>query len=146
MSSAIEDFLSPEDEQDIIKAIGQAENNTSGEIRVHLENCCLSNVEDRALEVFSTLNMHKTKLQNAVLIYVAVQEHSFAIYGDKGINAIVADNFWESTKGIIEHHFKKSQFKEGLVQGIINIGQELKCHFPWKDNDQNEITDTISKS
>ncbi|MFY8008562.1 MAG: TPM domain-containing protein, partial [Flavobacterium sp.] len=35
--SKVEDFLTPEEEQEIVAAIRTAEKNTSGEIRVHLE-------------------------------------------------------------------------------------------------------------
>ena len=146
MSNAVENFLTATDEQEIIKAIVQAELNTSGEIRIHLENCCPSNSKERAIEVFHTLNMHKTQLKNAVLIYVAVEEHTFTIYGDQGINSVVQADFWNTTKDIIESHFKLDQFKEGLINGINNIGIELKNHFPWDPNDQNELTNTISKS
>lgn len=146
MSGAIERFLTPQEEQDVINAISAAEGNTSGEIRVHFENCCPRNVEDRAHEIFKVLNMHKTKLQNAVLIYIAVEERAFAIYGDKGIDRVVADDFWECTKTIIEENFKQGQFAKGLVEGILNVGKQLKQHFPWTDEDENELTNTISKS
>ena len=37
--SKVEDFLTQQEEQQIIDAIRDAEKNTSGEIRVHIENC-----------------------------------------------------------------------------------------------------------
>ena len=123
MSVNIEDFLSTKEEQDIVDAIREAEQNTSGEIRVHLEHSSQGNIEKRALEIFYTLKMENTKLQNAVLIYVAVNDKQFAIYGDQGINHVVSSNFWDSTKDLIEHHFKKGQFKQGLIDGILKAGE-----------------------
>ena len=96
--SNLEDFLSSEEEQEIVQAITQAERNTSGEIRVHIESTTKLRHYDRALEVFQKLEMNKTEQQNGVLIYIAVEDHKFVIYGDKGIDAVVPDNFWDSTK------------------------------------------------
>lgn len=144
--SQIEDFLTSKEEKDIIEAIRQAELNTSGEIRIHIESCCESGSLNRALEVFSILKMNNTKLQNAVLIYIAVHDHNFVIYGDKGIDTVVADNFWDATKDVIQNHFKKGQFAEGLIQGIHLVGKQLKQFFPWSEDDTNELPNTISKS
>ena len=79
MHGSIEDFLTPEEEQQVIDAIREAEDNTSGESRVHLEASCHGDAMKRAQEVFSILDMHNTRLQNAVLIYVAVNDNRFAI-------------------------------------------------------------------
>ncbi|NND52113.1 MAG: TPM domain-containing protein [Flavobacteriaceae bacterium] len=146
MLNSIEEFLSATEEKQVIEAIRTAELNTSGEIRVHLEGSCQGNSYERALEVFSILKMDNTKLQNAVLIYVAVHDHSFTICGDEGINLVVPNDFWDSTKDIIEQHFRKKEFSQGLVAGIIKVGEQLKAHFPWDPRDQNELPDSISKS
>ncbi|MDU8885634.1 TPM domain-containing protein [Yeosuana sp. MJ-SS3] len=146
MSLNIEEFLSTTEEQEIVEAIRIAEQNTSGEIRVHLENSSKGNIEKRALEVFYTLKMENTKLQNAVLIYVAVNDKQFAIYGDQGINHVVPSNFWDSTKNLIEQHFKKGQFKQGLIDGILKAGEQLKLHFPIAINDINELPNDITTS
>lgn len=146
MSSKIEDFLTANEEQDVIDAIKQAELNTSGEIRVHIENSAKGNIDKRAVEVFYMLKMNNTKLQNGVLIYVAVEDKSFGIYGDKGINDLVASDFWDSTKNIIEKYFKKGAFKQGLVEGILKAGEQLKQHFPIQADDTNELSNEISRS
>jgi len=146
MSDRVEEFLSAIEEQEVVEAIRLAEKNTSGEIRVHIENTFKGDIESRALEVFSVLKMHNTRLQNGVLIYVAVQNKAFAIYGDKGIHELVAANFWNDTKTIIENQFKSGNFKQGLVEGILHAGEQLKKYFPFSDLDQNELTNEISKS
>ena len=143
--SAVENFLTKQEEQEIILAIQEAEKLTSGEIRVHLEPSINKDVHERALEVFHTLEMGETKLQNGVLFYIAVETKAFAIYGDKGINKLVSDLFWESTKEIVITHFKKGNFKKGLIKGILEIGMQLKQHFPSSTNDNNELSDEISK-
>ncbi len=143
--SKVEAFLSATEEQEIIEAIRTAELNTSGEIRVHIEKTSNDSAENRALEVFYTLKMDNTKAQNGVLFYVAVEDKNFAIYGDKGINDVVADNFWDSTKDTMQSHFKNGHFKQGLVDGILMAGEELKKHFPYQDDDTNELSNEISK-
>ena len=143
--SIVENFLTAEEEQEIIDAIRKAEKNTSGEIRVHLEAHCPANIEERVHEVFHYLKMDNTKLQNAVLIYVAVADKCFYIYGDKGIDNVVPQNFWESTKETIQQDFKKGNFKRGLVNGILSTGIQLEKHFPWHFFDTDELSNEISK-
>ncbi|WP_200975154.1 TPM domain-containing protein [Echinicola sp. 20G] len=137
-------FTKAEKDQ-IVAAIKAAELETSGEIQVHLENHCKGEVLDRAADVFAMLKMHKTKLRNGVLFYLAVEDHKLAILGDGGINNVVPDNFWESIKEAMIKHFKKEQFAEGLITGIRMSGEALKEHFPYDgDTDENELSDEIS--
>jgi uncharacterized membrane protein len=143
--SKIEDFLSAEEEQEIIEAIRMAEKNTSGEIRVHIEKTSKTDAFNRALEVFHDLKMDNTKQQNGVLIYVAVEDKTFVIYGDKGINDVVPKDFWDSTKNVIQSHFKNGHFKQGLLEGILNAGEQLETFFPWEHGDINELPNEVSK-
>lgn len=143
--SKVEDFLSKEEEEEIISAIQIAEKNTSGEIRVHIEATTKKVHYERALEVFHLLEMNKTKDANAVLIYVAVHDKKFVIYGDKGINTVVPKDFWDTTKDVIQNHFKTGNFKQGIVDGILKAGEELQEHFPYQTDDVNELSNEISK-
>jgi uncharacterized membrane protein len=143
--SKVEDFLSKEEEQDIVEAIRVAENNTSGEIRVHIEQTTSKAPFDRALEVFHELKMHETQLQNGVLFYFAVADKTFAICGDKGINDVVTPDFWDCTKDAMILQFKSGNFKQGIVDGILNAGEQLKKYFPWSEGNTNELSNEISK-
>lgn len=143
--SKVEDFLSASQEQEIVAAIRTAERNTSGEIRVHIEATANTNAFDRAVEVFHMLKMFNTKAQNAVLIYVAVEDHQFVIYGDDGIHAVVPDNFWETTKDVMQSHFRGGNFATGIIAGVLKAGEELKAHFPWQIDDEDELSNEISK-
>jgi len=144
--SRVEKFLTVEEEQEIVQAILKAEKNTSGEIRVHIEAHTRSNHFERTKEVFHLLKMDNTKEENGVLIYVAVNDRAFAIYGDKGIDKVVPDGFWNSTKDVIQTHFKKGNYKQGIIAGVKNAGKELETHFPWQHGDINELSDEISKT
>lgn len=143
--SKVEAFLTKLEEDEIVSAIQIAETNTSGEIRVHIEASSKKDHYKRAVEVFYLLKMEATKDHNGVLIYVAVADKKFVIYGDEGINKKVSDDFWDTTKNTIQNQFKKGDFKQGIVDGVLKAGEELKAHFPWQTNDENELSNDISK-
>ncbi|WBX74038.1 TPM domain-containing protein [Tenacibaculum pacificus] len=143
--SKVESFLTIQEEQEIISAIQIAEKNTSGEIRVHIEASTNKDVFERVLEVFQLLKMVDTKARNSVLIYIAVNDKKFVIYGDDGIHKVVPENFWDTTKNAMQVHFIKGNFKQAIVTGILKAGEELKAHFPWQIDDENELSNEISK-
>ena len=144
--SKVEAFLTANEEQEIVDAILDVEKNTSGEIRVHIEAITPSTPLERAKEVFHLLKMDNTKQQNGVLIYVALDKKEFVIYGDKGINAVVDSNFWNSTRDKIATQFKSSNFKQGLINGINEAGKVLSKYFPYTHGDSNELDNSISKN
>ncbi len=140
-----EAFLSKEDEQEIVQAIVSAEKNTSGEIRVHIEERSEKAPLDRAQEVFFELHMNETKDRNGVLFYVCVADKKFAIIGDEGIDKVVESDFWDCTKDIVITNFKEANFKNGLVEGVLRAGNRLKKYFPYQSDDVNELSNEISK-
>jgi len=137
-------FFSKEEKKEIEQSIKEAEKNTSGEVRVHIESTCSENELDRAAYWFSELKMHKTELRNGVLIYMALSDRKFAIIGDIGINAKVAPDFWESTKEQMVSYFKEQKIAKGLCVGVIQVGNQLKKYFPYQKDDVNELNDEIS--
>ncbi|MDB4925835.1 TPM domain-containing protein [Mucilaginibacter sp.] len=132
-----------EEQQRIREAIADAEKCTSGELRVCIEKTCSEDVLDRSAKYFYQLDMHKTKLRNGVLIYVAVVDRKFAIIGDAGINQVVSENFWDSTKEDMLQHFKNGNIVEGIVTGIKIAGGQLGKYFPY-DRDKNELSDDVA--
>ena len=143
MSNAI-NILNREEDHRVVEAIKQAELNTSGEIKVHIENHCRGKVEERSLYLFNRLKMHETAQRNGVLIYLAVKDHKFAILGDEGINNVVGADFWNDVRDLMLSHFKECRFAEGLEEGIMRCGEKLKTYFPYQSDDINEIPDDIS--
>ncbi len=126
------------------KAISEAELQTSGEIRVHIESSCNGEVLDRASIVFAALKMHKTVSRNGVLIYLSTDDRKFAIIGDAGINSVVNASFWQSTYDIALPLLKDGLWTKALCQTLHSCGQQLKLHFPYKDGDVNELDNTVS--
>jgi uncharacterized membrane protein len=137
-------FFTKEQQAEILDAVRQAENETSGEIRVHIETYCPENVLDRAAWIFRKLGMQKTAERNGVLFYLAVEDRKFAVLGDAGINEKVPDGFWDQVKDLLRENFKEGRFTEGLSEGIILAGEHLKKHFPHRKDDVNELPDDIS--
>ena len=137
-------FFSKEQQTSIIKAIAGAEKNTSGEIRVQVDDSCKGDVLDIATNHFKRLKMHKTELRNGVLFYISIDDRRFAIIGDKGIHEKVPANFWDSVRDIVLTHFKKQEFDLGLIKGIEMAGEKLNAFFPHKKNDIDELSNDIS--
>ena len=137
-------FFTKEQERRIIAAIREAEGQTSGEIRVHLERELIGDVLTVATRVFHQLEMDKTKDRNGVLIFIVPPMHRFAIIGDKGINDKVPAGFWDEVRDLMEEHFRQGLFAEGVVKAIHLTGQKLKAFFPNQMDDKNELPDTIS--
>jgi uncharacterized membrane protein len=144
MNKKAADFFSREEKDDIRQAILNAELDTSGEIRVHIEDNCSGDVMDRAAYLFNKLGMHKTEQHNGILFYVAVRNRRFAVIGDKGIHFHVKEEFWNELKMLLLNRFREGLFTQGLIEGINMAGDKLKTHFPYKSGDVNELSDEIT--
>ena len=138
-------FLSDEDNHHIVQEIVKAEAKTSGEIRVHIDKSCKGDPLKRARSLFFTLEMEKTMHRNAVLIYLSVEDHKMAIYGDQGIHDVVPDDFWQSEIELMTSHFKKQAYGIGIIAAVKEVGEKLKTHFPFdKKTDSDELDNEIS--
>jgi len=135
--------FSTEEQDRILHTIALAENQTSGEIRIVVEKRCKSDVMSRATHYFNKLGMDQTSLRNGVLIYVATEDHEFAIIGDQGINKLVPSDFWENTKNKMLLYFKSGNIVEGIIEGVSHAGKQLRTYFPVSDDDINELPDDI---
>ena len=137
-------MINIEENDRIVSAIQEAEQQTSGEIRVHIDKKCPSDPVKRAIRVFEKLGMHQTALRNGVLIYVSFSDRKLAIIGDHGIDSVVPADFWVSTKNQMIHHFKENRFADGIIAAITEAGMQLKSFFPHLENDENELSNEIS--
>lgn len=133
------------EEQAIIEAIRQAETGTSGEIRVHFQRSSKGKDPlEAAQKAFFKLNMHQTRLRNGVLLFMLLEPRKFVILGDKGINDVVPEHFWEETRDLMTGYFRQGKIAEGLCAGITQAGQKLKAFFPADLENPNELTDELS--
>lgn len=133
-----------EEKKRIVDAIISAEKNTSGEIRVHIDSKSEVDVYEKAGILFCDLEMDKTELKNGVLFYMAIDEHKYAIVGDKGINDVTSETFWDEIKDEMKIWLQQGKIAEALERGILMAGEALKKYFPYDERDVNELDDEIS--
>jgi uncharacterized membrane protein len=138
--------LPSSEEKSIIDAIRNAETGTSAEIRVHLVNVVkYDTVLEHSQIVFKKLGMHKTELRNGILIFIAIQDHQFAIVGDVAIHQCVTDAFWEEVKNEMSILFKSDSAGKAISHGVTRAGEKLKHYFPANTLNPNELSDEISR-
>lgn len=140
----MKNFFNPEESSKIVKAITQAEKNTSGEIRVHLARKVKGEVLPAAIQTFGQLGMHKTALRNGILIFLVPAQKVFAIYGDKGINEKVPPHFWEEERDLLLQYFKEGKYSDGVCKVVQQVGEKLQTFFPIQPDDKNELSNEIS--
>ena len=139
------EFFSKEENDKIVAAIRNAEECTSGEVRVFVESKCkFIDPLDRALEIFAELKMQETKDRNAVLVYVAIKDKQLAIFGDSGIHAKTGEEYWRREVAKMISQFNKENYADGISNCITEIGHALQHYFPYdKETDKNELPDEI---
>lgn len=139
-----QDWFTSDEHAAIVNAIRAAEKLTSGELRVFIESrCSFVDPVDRAVEVFFGLKMEKTEDRNGVLLYIAMKDHQLAVFGDSGIHEKVGTAFWNSEVKEMISSFSKHNYAEGIVKIISDIGEALVAHFPYENEDRNELPDDI---
>jgi uncharacterized membrane protein len=138
------DFLAQLDQERIVKSIGDAERQTSGEIRVHIQpRVTGGELRFVAERTFERLGMTKTALRNGVLLFIASEERQFMLLGDKGIDESVPPGFWDEIAAKLTDRFKSGEFTDGIVEAIIAAGEQLKQFFPRRDDDIDELSNEI---
>ena len=139
------DFFSAEDKEQIVKAIRNAEKETSGEVRIYVESRNpMVNVMDRAAEIFFKLKMQDTVDRNAVLLYIAMKDKELALFGDEGIYKKAGAEYWDNEVKNMIAQFSKENISNGIELCITHIGQTLKEKFPYDaSTDKNELPDDI---
>jgi uncharacterized membrane protein len=130
----------------IVACIKEAESKTSGEIRVFMEhNCQYMDAMHRAEEIFANLAMHNTTAHNAVLIYIALSDRQFALFGDTAIYEKAGGaEFWKKAAEKLTGHLRRNQVAEGVCNCIHELGTALATHFPYDPSiKKNELPDEI---
>lgn len=136
--------LSTEQTTEIQIAIRCAEEQTSGEIRVHIDQKCSGDPIKRAIKVFKKLKMDATEQRNGVLLYLSFGDRKLAIIGDEGINKLVPVDFWDSTKEQMILDFRNQEFTQGIVKAVESAGKQLGRYFPLLKNDENELSNEVT--
>jgi uncharacterized membrane protein len=138
-------FFSHFDADRIVAAIAAAEASSSAELRVHVTQRVPRDLDVLAQRRFHKLGMANTALRNGVLVYIAPRARQFRILGDTGIHQRCGDDFWKGVASVMEGHFRKGEFTEGVVVGVRLLGEELARHFPRSADDKDELPNTIDE-
>jgi len=139
-------ILDTDSQARVVAAIKEAESNTTGEVRVFIEHhCTYMDALDRAKEIFETLAMSKTERRNAVLVYIALTDQQFAIFGDIEIyHKAGGTGFWQRAADKLRGHLRNNEITQGLVNCIHELGIALAQHFPHDPTvPKNELPDEI---
>lgn len=139
-------FLTDYQMVSLVEAIQTAENQSRGEIKIHIDSTTEGNNAEIAFEVFKTLCKDRTADKTAVLFHVNFEQHYLTIIGDEGIHHKVHQSFWDKMHDEITTSFSKSKYFEGLKNAILETGVELKKYFPIVGENPNELSDEITFS
>jgi uncharacterized membrane protein len=139
-------LFSDDDLDAIAAAVHEAERNTSGEIRVHLERRLprATDVLARAAHVFRHLRMHATVERNAVLLYFAVEDRKLAIVGDQGVHDRVGEAYWPRVRDAMVERLRAGAPRDAVVHAVTDVGLVLQKFFPRRPGDENELSDDVS--
>jgi len=138
-------FFSKLDSERIVGAVGEAESRSSGEVRVHVTRRRPKDLEAAARRRFELLGMTNTAERNGVLFYIAPGLRRFQILGDAGIHEKLGGDFWREVAAEMEDHFRRDDYTEGIVRGLVRVGDVLARHFPRSDADRDELPNAVDE-
>ena len=132
----------------IAQAIAQSETRHGGQIRFAVEHALDTasllrglSARERALDVFSALKVWDTEHNNGVLIYLLLADRDVEIIADRGIQARVGAEGWETICREMENAFREGSFEQGVLGGIERVSSLLAAHYPSAHRGRNELPD-----
>ncbi len=128
-------------------AIQEAEQKTSGEIRVHVT---YDGQDDQPLEsarlIFLKLGMQSTREHNGVLIYFNPKARKFALYGDSGIHEKLGQIYWDQLVSHVRETIREKDLLAGILDAVHALGEQLATHFPGSGHNPDELTNEVSET
>jgi len=109
----------------IVRAIVDAERNTTGQIRVSIAPRPWGSVRKAAEREFVRLGMTKTPHRNGVLIFVVPSRREFVILGDEALHHRVGQEFWDRVAAAMSERIQSGNLTDGIVHGIETVAVEL---------------------
>ena len=83
-----------------------------------------------ARAMFLENNLHHTKEESGVLIFVSEFEHYIEIIADRGINAKVESTQWTQLVDEFVHAVQSKQTHQGMLNVVSQCGNLLNTHVP----------------
>lgn len=96
---------------------------------------------ERAIEVFSELRVWDTEFNNGVLIYLLLADRDVEIVADRGINAKLAQDAWDTICREMEAALRLADYQRGALLGIHAVSRHLRETFPAQEAGRNEMPD-----
>lgn len=131
------------DPERIVRAIVDAERNTTGQIRVSIAPRPWGSVRKAAEGAFKRLGMTRTPHRNGVLIFVVPSRREFVILGDVAIHERVGQEFWELVAAAMSQRIRNGDLTGGIVHGIEASGVELAAYFPADGSGGDALPNTV---
>ncbi|MEO8004063.1 MAG: TPM domain-containing protein [Betaproteobacteria bacterium] len=132
----------------IEQAIARSESLHGGQIRFAVEHALDAaalwrgvGARERALQVFSMLNVWDTEHNNGVLIYLLLADRDVEIVADRGIHVRAGAPAWEAICRWMEGELRAGRFEEAVCGGIERVSTLLEAHFPRGAQAANELPD-----
>lgn len=132
-------------EAELIEEIRAQERRTSAEIRICITEKIIFRHQRYAWKLFDKHQMHRTRNRNATLIVIMPRVKRIVAIGDKGINALVAPDFWNDLVASMIHEMHGDGLFSALMKGVRRLGDTLSLHWPAEAADENELPDDILK-
>lgn len=95
---------------------------------------------ERAIAVFSQLQIWDTEHNNGLLIYLLLADRAVEIVADRGINAKIDLETWVHICQQMEKAFSQSNFEGGVISAIQAVTQHLINHFPVHGPSRNDLS------
>jgi uncharacterized membrane protein len=140
----LDQLLSPQDQQRLLEKIGQIENRSSGEVRLHVTDRRVKDTLEAARKTFTALGITRTRRRNGVLVFLSLPSRTFAIVGDEGIDRVTGPQYWESLRDTMAKRFSAGSYADGLLDILDRVEAVLVEHFPYEEGDVDELPDDIS--
>ncbi|MFQ3201628.1 MAG: putative membrane protein, partial [Zhongshania sp.] len=87
---------------------------------------------------FLEQNLHHTKGETGMLIFVSEAERYVEILVDRGISAKIPDVYWETMVNRFTARVAKNETAQGFIECIESCGEELQRHIP-ASGEKNEL-------
>lgn len=138
-------FLTHVAHQEVLDAIREAEQGTSGDIVVLISHRAANDALAAAHAAFRKLRLDRARAANSFLIFVAPRSQSFALVGGTALHEKVGQAWWDETVAELGLHFREGRFGPGLVNIIRKAGAALKAHFPDASPDRSGQVDIVEE-
>ena len=137
-------YFSKQDQYEIARAVQCAEQGHVGEIQVVIEGhmpareAYYLDTRGRAKQLFAELGVWDTEWNSGILLYLNLCERKVEIVIDRGIQQATTQLVWDEVCQSIIAKMAQQQYRQALLDGVIQIGVILDRFYANKIQDQND--------